>query len=392
MDTLVLNMEGKITAENTPAFEEELLKQADSAKPENVVIDMERLEYISSAGLRLILKLRKMFPTLSLVNVSDQIYGILSTTGFTHLVDIKKAYRQISLEGLPVLGEGVTATVYRLDQERVVKIFKEEISEGDLLREQKETRSAFIMGIPTMIAFETVRAGSRLGTVYEAFNSDTLVSIYKDAPAEKRRELISKYAATVRNMCSIRVNPDEFPSFREEKMRQFEAVKAKLAPDTGAALEKMLEAIPDDTYFAHGDCHMGNFMMDSDGNLNVIDLGISGYGNPIFSLTAVCFYRQFTELLPEDVYKERTGLSFREGKEIFHQFAAAYFHEAEEKEVGKIEQAVYLYSCLFSALIFTGMLISDEMFRVLTDRVKKALDQGFDTSIVFQYLKEQESD
>ena len=128
MDTLVLNMEGKITAENTPAFEEDFLKQADSAKPENVVIDMERLEYISSAGLRLILKLRKMFPTLSLVNVSDQIYGILSTTGFTHLVDIKKAYRQISLEGLPVLGEGVTATVYRLDQERVVKIFKEEIS------------------------------------------------------------------------------------------------------------------------------------------------------------------------------------------------------------------------------------------------------------------------
>ena len=60
----------------------------------------------------------------------------------------------------------------------------------------------------------------------------------------------------------------------------------------------------------------------------------------------------------------------------------------EEDEAEIIEQAVYLYSCLFSALIFSGKLISDDTLRLLTDRVKEALDGGFDTSVVFKYLDE----
>lgn len=88
-------------------------------------------------------------------------------------------------------------------------------------------------------------------------------------------------------------------------------MEEKITAGNAPALEKMLKAIPDDTYSAHGECHPGNFMMDSNGSLSAIDLEISGYGNPFFSPNAVCFYRQFTDLLPEDAYRERTGLSFR---------------------------------------------------------------------------------
>ena len=393
MDTLVLNMSGNVTAENVPALDKDFQKEIENEKPENIVIDMSQLVSISSSGLRLIIKLSEQFPALSLVNVNDLVYDILETTGFTKMFDVKRAYKEISLKGLPVLGEGATATVYRIDNEKVVKIYKEGISEEELLSEQKETRNAFITGVPTMIAFESVRAGNQLGTVYEAINSEPLISIYSGASPEKRRELIVKYAAAVKKMCRIKVKPEEFPRLRTERLRQFQAVKEKLAPDTRDALEHMLKAIPNDTTFSHGDCHMGNFMIDPEGRFIVIDLGISGCGNPIFSLNAVCLYRMLTELLPEDSYREKTLLSFREGVELFHQFIAAYFHGADEKDTENIEKAVYLYCCLLSAINYVGTpLVSDEMFRVLTDRVKEALDEGFDPSVVFKALKDPKND
>ena len=244
MDTLVLNMSGNVTAENVPALDKDFQKEIESEKPENIVIDMSQLVSISSSGLRLIIKLSEQFPALSLVNVNDLVYDILETTGFTKMFDVKRAYKEISLKGLPVLGEGATATVYRIDNEKVVKIYKEGISEEELLSEQKETRNAFITGVPTMIAFESVRAGNQLGTVYEAINSEPLISIYSGASPEKRRELIVKYAAAVKKMCRIKVKPEEFPRLRTERLRQFQAVKEKLAPDTRDALEQMTLLFP----------------------------------------------------------------------------------------------------------------------------------------------------
>ena len=230
MDTLVLNMSGNVTAENVPALDKDFQKEIENEKPENIVIDMSQLVSISSSGLRLIIKLSEQFPALSLVSVNDLVYDILETTGFTKMFDVKRAYKEISLKGLPVLGEGATATVYRIDNEKVVKIYKEGISEEELLSEQKETRNAFITGVPTMIAFESVRAGNQLGTVYEAINSEPLISIYSGASPEKRRELIVKYAAAVKKMCRIKVKPEEFPRLRTERLRQFQAVKHYFFP------------------------------------------------------------------------------------------------------------------------------------------------------------------
>ena len=206
-ERIVLTPTGRITADNVGQIEQDFLKIIGEREAPELVVNMRNVEYISSAGLRLFMKLKKQYPLLSVEQVSPEVYDIFSVTGFTEIMDIRRVYEEISVEGLPILGEGATATVYRLDKERIVKVYHGQIREEELLREQSVTKKAFLAGVPTMIAFDTVKVGDRLGTVFEAFNFDTLESVYVNASDETRRQLTVKYAGAVREMCEVRVKP-----------------------------------------------------------------------------------------------------------------------------------------------------------------------------------------
>lgn len=66
----------------------------------------KKLEYISSAGLRVLLKLTKSVGEVSIVNVSPEVYEIFDVTGFTSILNVKKALREISVDGCEVIGAG----------------------------------------------------------------------------------------------------------------------------------------------------------------------------------------------------------------------------------------------------------------------------------------------
>jgi len=58
----------------------------------NLILDFENLEYISSAGLRIILKLQKMMNkigTMKLIHVGEAILEIFEVTGFVDFLDIQ---------------------------------------------------------------------------------------------------------------------------------------------------------------------------------------------------------------------------------------------------------------------------------------------------------------
>ena len=72
---------GRIDASRAEEFGREL--KALSAGGESIQIDMSGLGYISSAGLRVLLKLRREQGELRVFDVSPEVYEILEMTGFT---------------------------------------------------------------------------------------------------------------------------------------------------------------------------------------------------------------------------------------------------------------------------------------------------------------------
>ncbi len=67
--------------------------------------------------------------------------------------------REINVEGCEVIGKGGQGTVYRLDEETIVKLYDPGYSLDAINSERNIAKAALKAGIPTAISFETVNAG-----------------------------------------------------------------------------------------------------------------------------------------------------------------------------------------------------------------------------------------
>ena len=85
----VLYLEGWMDTENASALAQALNELDDSV--EQLVLDMEKLEYISSTGIRqIIAAYKQMNGALTVVNVSSEIMFVLKMIGLDKIIDIKE--------------------------------------------------------------------------------------------------------------------------------------------------------------------------------------------------------------------------------------------------------------------------------------------------------------
>lgn len=91
---LIISLSGRLDTITTPQLEEEIHRNSFD-EIETVTLNMRELEYISSAGLRVILKLYKKLTSvkgnLRLINVNDMIMEIFTMTGMDSFLEIDKA-------------------------------------------------------------------------------------------------------------------------------------------------------------------------------------------------------------------------------------------------------------------------------------------------------------
>ena len=89
-ETKTLALIGWLDTVTAPELEAEISTILPTA--ESLVLDMEKLEYISSAGLRVILKTQKALTQkagLKLINVSDDVREVFEITGFSDFLTIE---------------------------------------------------------------------------------------------------------------------------------------------------------------------------------------------------------------------------------------------------------------------------------------------------------------
>ena len=70
-------------------------------------------------GLRVLLKLRQMQKHLEITDVSPEVYDILEVTGFVELLDVKKKFREVSIENCELIGKGGIGSVYRISEDEI---------------------------------------------------------------------------------------------------------------------------------------------------------------------------------------------------------------------------------------------------------------------------------
>ncbi len=89
-DKLTISLEGRLDTTTAPDLDAEVKSSTDGVK--ELVFDFANLDYISSAGLRVILSAQKTMDkqgSMVVTNVSDEVKEVFEITGFADILTIE---------------------------------------------------------------------------------------------------------------------------------------------------------------------------------------------------------------------------------------------------------------------------------------------------------------
>ena len=330
---MMVQLHGRIDSTNAAKMEQELLSQI--AGQSEVVLDAQNLEYISSAGLRVILRIRKDIPTLRIINVSSDVYEILDMTGFTDMMPVEKAYRVVSIEGCEEIGRGANGTIYRIDKDNVVKVYNNPEALDDIRHEREVAKLALILGIPTAISYDVVKVGSSYGSVFELLNARSFSKILA-RESDKLDWCVEEYVKMLRLIHSTVVPEGKLPDMKETALSWAKFLQEHLPEAAGEKLLSMIEAVPHDNHMIHGDYHTKNLELQNDEVL-LIDMDTLSVGNPIFELGSI--YISFVGFYESDheAIQRFQGYDWETGKKFWSKSLAAYLGTSCPTKIKEVE-------------------------------------------------------
>ena len=351
---LTIYLEGRIDSNSAPQVERELLTAVDGASGIEPILDAEKLEYISSAGLRVLMKMRKLYKRpLQVVNVSPEVYDIFEVTGFSEILNVRKKLREVSVEGCELLGEGANGKVLRFTADEMIKVFRPGITLDVIEQEREASRKAFLLGVPCAIPFDTVRCGESYGTIYELLKAATVTERIRENP-----DTLPRYAEASAQMLR-EMHQIEIPAGQMQKASRLlhsavDAVASDFTPEEIARMHRLYDAIPEMRRFVHNDYHAKN-VMESRGELILIDLGDAGAGNPMIDLIH-CYmvYKLIGSGKREQAPDEMgfIGMTYREMDRFWKIFLPAYC--GSETEAERLNRILAPYALLMYLTVSMG--------------------------------------
>lgn len=279
---LYIAAEGRIDASNAAEAEEKIFRIKQNNADKNVVLDADKLDYISSAGLRVVLRLRKEAPKLAIINVAPTVYEIFDMTGFTDMVTVEKAYPRMSVDGCEFIAKGANGAVYRYDDETILKTYFAKDSLPEIKQERENARRAFILGINTAIPYGIVRVGEGYGTVTELLSATSVTKLIRANP-EDMTQAAKYYIDMLKNIHSTQVEDGEVPDMKETALAWADFVSAHIPEAQSKKLRALIEAVPKQNTLMHGDYHTNNVMVQN-GEPLLIDMDTLCMGHPVFEL------------------------------------------------------------------------------------------------------------
>ena len=281
-EILYIAIEGRIDASNAALAEEKIFAIKNDNPGKHTVVDADNLEYISSAGLRVILRLRKEEPKLAIINVAPDVYDVFDMTGFTDMVTVEKAYQRMSVEGCEFIAKGANGAVYRYDSETILKTYFAKDALPEIKQERENARRAFVLGINTAIPYGIVRVGDGYGTVTELLNATSVTKLIRANP-DDMSEAVKYYVDMLKSIHAVEVEDGEVPDMKETALDWANFVSSHIPEEQGKKLRALVEAVPKQNTLMHGDYHTNNIMVQN-GEPLLIDMDTLCMGHPVFEL------------------------------------------------------------------------------------------------------------
>ena len=340
-NVLTLYFEGELNSYNADDIEKEIEGIIDQQSFDKLVLNFSALRYVSSAGLRIILKLKQKYDDTSVVEASLEVYDVLSMTGFINIMSVSKALKVIDVKGAEVIGEGFFSTVYRLDKDTIVKVFNRTSDEHQIERELKLAKQAFVAGVPTAISFDIVKVGDKFGVRFEMLDCMSLKNAFVKHP-EQYNELLNRYVNLLKKINTTECFDPIIPDVKKFYIQKVKEITPYLEEKDAAKCLELIENVPDTMTFVHGDCHFKNIMVQGD-DLLLIDMDTLSRGHPIFELAALrAPYIAFEEDDPGNNEKF-LGVNATFSMKLYNDIINLYFGKEDQSIKDKIALVCYIH-------------------------------------------------
>ena len=344
---ITLFFEGRIDSSNAPQIEAEVMDMLAQSKAESITIDAEELEYISSAGLRVIMKLAKIDRDIKIVNVTRDVYDILEMTGFTGIVSVERGLRRFSVEGCPVIGQGAVGTLYQYDPDTIVKVYRKDTTMETLIQERERSQLAFIHGVPSRIFYDIVKVGDCYGVIYEMIESSSMGRQILNHP-ELAEEYAVKFGSILQQIHAVDASEFKLPSAKDTYLLAAENLSANYTAEENQLIRDMIQAMPTGTNLIHGDFHPKNIMI-QDGEPLLIDMGDICIGHPLYDIATAFFVILW---LPPELSLKRSGIDRSIAEKFLDTFMRTYFPTADEKQLDALKHAAYCAGMVRASIVY----------------------------------------
>ncbi|MCR5347537.1 MAG: STAS domain-containing protein [Fretibacterium sp.] len=338
-------IEGRIDSSSIREFGDTVVTERRKYPHGKVVFNCRDLEYISSAGLRVLLSLKKKERSpIRLINVSPDVHETLDVTGFSRLLEVFKTPRDLSDADVQKMGYSGNITVYRMGDDTLLKVYPEGTNLDGIEQERKYAHAAFLSGVPTLIAYDVVTYKGRLGMLYELVKATTVASLIEATPWK-----MDQYAAEMGKLLKNIHKATPEPGILPKTSAIYEGWARRMSPwlysQEIEKLCRLIHVIPEAETVVYGNFHPRNVFIQHGEPLLINMAGIS-CGNPVFELGAI----YMTHIAEIEQLSQHPSIKTIQAKKFWDVMIRAYFGTTDSNVIKQHEDVIQAAALLRSAL------------------------------------------
>ena len=347
---------GRIDSTNAKNFSNNITSIRAKYPNSEIVFDCAQLDYISSAGLRILLNFSKKENTqIKLINVSQGIADILEVTGFSTIFDVSRPIRDISDEQATFMGMSSGISLYRMSNDTILKLYPTWQRLDDVKKELRYTKAALLSGVPALISYDIVTFENRYGIIYEMPNVKTVSSLLILQPW-KIDQFAAELGQTLKqiNLCSPA--PGVLPKTSEMLTEKVLKLDKYFNTNEIHELISIIHAIPAANTVVYGSYQPGNIFVMND-ELILINMSTISCGNPVYDL-GITYMACVLEA--DWLIKRISDLDVSQSKRLWNGIIRSYFGTDDEEFIKNKENFIKAVALLCSALLPSFMNITNE--------------------------------
>ena len=251
--------------------------------------------------------------------------------------------KEIRTDDLPLIGKGVSGSVYRFGEDKALKLFKSSFTQEQVKRAYEVACFIDESGIATAKPYEMVRSGDSFGIVSEYLDSPTLLSLIRDGKIS-RQDAAGRMGEILRRVHALSA-AGQIQTQREMVGGILERCGQYLTDGEITKLLALTGNYPG-KHVLHGDFHENNILVRGDEYL-LIDLDSVNVGSPLFEMGQLfCIYKTG---IPKGLH-----LSVSDGCRFLRTLLGTYF---ETDDAGLLETYEEIFTEASYFNVFFSMIL-----------------------------------